>query len=176
MGETCGVPQGHSFRFAPQRRTPPLRTSYRRSFRRGRCPHRPAVLRKHPLPLPLGEAAERSEDGEGEQWPQNPLSRLRRQLSQREEPRLPKKPRRVRRSSGENSEIRFPPRHVRGGKHFSGRKCAKCPRPMDIECALRTAAYPSKNVLKFFDGLRQGQSPCPTGLAEVLFSALSKGF
>ena len=26
-------------------------------------------LYEHPLPLPLGEVAERSEDGEGKQWP-----------------------------------------------------------------------------------------------------------
>ena len=41
----------------------------------------------HPLPLPLGEVAERSEVGEGirrTQQPQDPLSRLRRQLSRRE--------------------------------------------------------------------------------------------
>ena len=64
-------------------RAPPLRTFFRRSFRRGRCPHRPAVFASYsgraeprtytrsdvpcerPLPLPLGEVAERSEDGEG---------------------------------------------------------------------------------------------------------------
>ena len=36
-----GAPQGYLFRFAPLRGRPPLRTVYRRSFRRGRCPHRP---------------------------------------------------------------------------------------------------------------------------------------
>ena len=36
------------------------------------------------MPLPLGEVAERSEDGEGIPGCKNPLSRLRRQLSQRE--------------------------------------------------------------------------------------------
>ena len=74
---------------------------------------------------------------------------------------LSKKPCRVRRRSGENNGIRFLPRHVRGRKHFSGRECANCPRPSDSECMWRTAAYPSKNALKFFAGLRAGSMRAP---------------